>query len=145
MLELIHCAKKMSQLTLETTDNTGFWMHAKQVFNRRFHAMNTDYHSWPSGKTARNTYKESIKEAILQANTALNESMYLVLARTLFTNILVEVQLTHEMEMVVRLPFSFSSSSCPFFVDVCFRFLKSRAMCALKLSNMQKNMRKSFS
>ena len=45
MLELIRCAKKMSQLTLETTDNTGFWMHVKQVFNRHFHAMNTDYHS----------------------------------------------------------------------------------------------------
>ena len=45
MLELICCAKKMSQLTLETTDNTGFWMHVKQVFNRRFHTMNTDYHS----------------------------------------------------------------------------------------------------
>jgi len=45
MLELIHCAKKISQLTLETADNTGFWMHAKQVFNWHFHAMNTDYHS----------------------------------------------------------------------------------------------------
>lgn len=100
---------------------------------------------WSSGKTACNTYKESIKEAILQANTALNESMYLVLTRTLFTNILVEVQLTHKMETVVRLPFSFPSSSCPFFVDMCFRFLKSQAMCTLKLSNMQKNMRKGLS
>ncbi|KIK94709.1 hypothetical protein PAXRUDRAFT_142293 [Paxillus rubicundulus Ve08.2h10] len=45
MLELIQCAKKLSQLTLDGTDNTGFWMHAKAVFNRQFHAMNTDHHS----------------------------------------------------------------------------------------------------
>ncbi|KIK81074.1 hypothetical protein PAXRUDRAFT_15439 [Paxillus rubicundulus Ve08.2h10] len=35
----------MSQLTLDGNDNTGFWLHAKQVFNRRFHAMNTDHHT----------------------------------------------------------------------------------------------------
>ncbi|KAF9237795.1 hypothetical protein BU15DRAFT_88612 [Melanogaster broomeanus] len=45
MLELIHCAKRMSQLQLDPDDNVGFWQHAKAVFNRRFHATNTDYHS----------------------------------------------------------------------------------------------------
>ncbi|KIK75079.1 hypothetical protein PAXRUDRAFT_173872, partial [Paxillus rubicundulus Ve08.2h10] len=45
MLELIRCAKTLSQLTLDGNDNTGFWLHAKQVFNRRFHAMNTDHHT----------------------------------------------------------------------------------------------------
>ncbi|KIJ05662.1 hypothetical protein PAXINDRAFT_164749 [Paxillus involutus ATCC 200175] len=45
MLELIRCAKKLSQLSLDGSDNTGFWTHAKLVFNRRFHAMNTDHHS----------------------------------------------------------------------------------------------------
>ncbi|KAG1843774.1 hypothetical protein DFJ58DRAFT_853521 [Suillus subalutaceus] len=36
----------MSQLTLDAEDNnTGFWMHAKSVFNHRFHAINTDLHS----------------------------------------------------------------------------------------------------
>ena len=45
MLELIRCARKLSQLTLDGGDNTGFWFHAKRVFNHRFHAMNTDHHS----------------------------------------------------------------------------------------------------
>ncbi|KAF9243739.1 ribonuclease H-like domain-containing protein [Melanogaster broomeanus] len=45
MLELIRCAKRMSQLQLDPDDNVGFWQHAKAVFNRRFHATNTDYHS----------------------------------------------------------------------------------------------------
>lgn len=45
MLELIRCAKQMSQLPLDADDNVGFWQHAKAVFNRRFHAMNTKHHS----------------------------------------------------------------------------------------------------
>ncbi|KAI5995785.1 hypothetical protein F5J12DRAFT_785554 [Pisolithus orientalis] len=35
----------MSQLQLDEEDNTRFWMHAKSVFNRHFHAINTDHHS----------------------------------------------------------------------------------------------------
>ncbi|KAI5982193.1 ribonuclease H-like domain-containing protein [Pisolithus albus] len=45
MLELIRCARKMSQLRIDSLDRTEFWMHAKAVFNRRFHAMNTVHHS----------------------------------------------------------------------------------------------------
>ncbi|KAF9231952.1 ribonuclease H-like domain-containing protein, partial [Melanogaster broomeanus] len=46
MLELIRCAKHMSQLQLDPTDDdVGFWQHTKAVFNRRFHTTNTDYHS----------------------------------------------------------------------------------------------------
>ncbi|KIK44650.1 hypothetical protein CY34DRAFT_784253 [Suillus luteus UH-Slu-Lm8-n1] len=46
MLELIRCARQMSQLELDADDDdTGFWMHAKSVFNRRFHAINTELHS----------------------------------------------------------------------------------------------------
>lgn len=45
MLELIRCARKMSQLALDPSDNTSFWMHAKHVFNHRFHEMNTNHHS----------------------------------------------------------------------------------------------------
>ncbi|KIK78108.1 hypothetical protein PAXRUDRAFT_17058 [Paxillus rubicundulus Ve08.2h10] len=44
MLELICCAKQMSNLQLDPDDDAGFWMHAKNTFNRRFHAINTDYH-----------------------------------------------------------------------------------------------------
>lgn len=45
MLELIRCAKQMSQLPLDADDDMGFRQHAKAVFNRRFHAINTKYHS----------------------------------------------------------------------------------------------------
>ncbi|KIK76488.1 hypothetical protein PAXRUDRAFT_169799, partial [Paxillus rubicundulus Ve08.2h10] len=45
MLELICCTKQMSQLKCDNDDNFGFWMHAKSVFNKQFHAINTDYHS----------------------------------------------------------------------------------------------------
>ncbi|KAF9241820.1 ribonuclease H-like domain-containing protein [Melanogaster broomeanus] len=45
MLELIRCAKQMSQLKCDDDDDLGFWMHAKSVFNKRFHAINTDCHS----------------------------------------------------------------------------------------------------
>lgn len=45
MLELIRTARMMSQISLDLNDNIDFWIHAKQVFNRRFHAMNTNYHS----------------------------------------------------------------------------------------------------
>ena len=45
MLELIHCAKQMSQLPLDADDDMGFQQHAKAVFNCHFHAINTKYHS----------------------------------------------------------------------------------------------------
>ncbi|KAG2058709.1 hypothetical protein BDR06DRAFT_980167 [Suillus hirtellus] len=46
MLELICCARQMSQLELNADDDdTGFWMHAKSVFNHQFHAINTELHS----------------------------------------------------------------------------------------------------
>ncbi|KAG2062427.1 hypothetical protein BDR04DRAFT_1123947, partial [Suillus decipiens] len=46
VLELIRCARQMSQLQLDAEDdNTGFWMHTKSVFDHRFHATNTDFHS----------------------------------------------------------------------------------------------------
>lgn len=46
MLELIRCARRMSQLQLDPADDdVGFWQHVKAVFNRRFHATNTNYHS----------------------------------------------------------------------------------------------------
>ncbi|KAN0082875.1 hypothetical protein V8E55_008670 [Tylopilus felleus] len=35
----------MSQLPLDADDDMGFRQHAKAVFNRRFHAINTKYHS----------------------------------------------------------------------------------------------------
>ncbi|KAH7905944.1 hypothetical protein BJ138DRAFT_1225824 [Hygrophoropsis aurantiaca] len=45
MLEFIRCAKKVSQIPLDNSDNIDFWNHAKSVFNRRFHAMDTSVHS----------------------------------------------------------------------------------------------------
>jgi hypothetical protein len=46
MLELIRCAQAMNRLQLDPDDDdVSFWMHAKSVFNRRFHAMNTSIHS----------------------------------------------------------------------------------------------------
>lgn len=46
MLELIRCARAMVRLRLDPDeDDVGFWMHAKSVFNRRFHAMDTTIHS----------------------------------------------------------------------------------------------------
>lgn len=45
MLELIWCARQMFHIELEDGENIGFWMHAKSVFNREFHAMNTNIHS----------------------------------------------------------------------------------------------------
>lgn len=45
MLALIHCARTMSKLSLEDGDNSGFWAHARSVFNRRFYAMDTNIHS----------------------------------------------------------------------------------------------------
>jgi hypothetical protein len=45
MLKLIHCARAMLCLLLDEDDDIGFHMHAKAVFNQRFHAMNTEYHS----------------------------------------------------------------------------------------------------
>ncbi|KAH7920574.1 hypothetical protein BV22DRAFT_1107611 [Leucogyrophana mollusca] len=45
MLELIRCARTMSQLERDPDEDEGFWLHAKTVFRQRFHAMNTDIHS----------------------------------------------------------------------------------------------------
>jgi hypothetical protein len=45
MLELLRCAKKMSQLTCEQDYHVGFWLHARSIFNHHFHAMNTEVHS----------------------------------------------------------------------------------------------------
>ncbi|KAG2356416.1 hypothetical protein BDR07DRAFT_1380799 [Suillus spraguei] len=45
MLELIWCARQMMCLQLEDSKDINFWMHAKAVFNREFHAMNTDIHA----------------------------------------------------------------------------------------------------
>jgi hypothetical protein len=45
MLELIRCARQMMRIQLEDGDDIGFWMHAKAVFNREFHAMNTNIHA----------------------------------------------------------------------------------------------------
>ncbi|KAH9910897.1 uncharacterized protein BXZ73DRAFT_57504 [Epithele typhae] len=44
MLELIRCAQVMTRLDLNDDDDEGFWGHAKIVFNRRFHEMDTNYH-----------------------------------------------------------------------------------------------------
>jgi hypothetical protein len=45
MLELIQCAQQMLCITLEPDEDTLFWVHAKAVFNRKFHAMNTSLHN----------------------------------------------------------------------------------------------------
>ncbi|KAG1787732.1 ribonuclease H-like domain-containing protein, partial [Suillus plorans] len=45
MLELLRCAKQMSQLACEQDYHVGFWLHARSVFNCRFHTMNTEVHS----------------------------------------------------------------------------------------------------
>ncbi|KAG2362575.1 hypothetical protein BDR07DRAFT_1580225 [Suillus spraguei] len=45
MLELIWCARQMMCLQLEDGKDINFWMHAKAVFNREFHAINTDIHA----------------------------------------------------------------------------------------------------
>ncbi|KAG1899347.1 uncharacterized protein F5891DRAFT_898335, partial [Suillus fuscotomentosus] len=45
MLELLHCAKQMSQLACKQDYHVGFWLHARSVFNHRFHTMNTEVHS----------------------------------------------------------------------------------------------------
>ncbi|KAG1735804.1 hypothetical protein EDB19DRAFT_1830154 [Suillus lakei] len=45
MLELIRCAHKMSTLQLDDGDDGTFFTHAKSVFNRRFHLINTKYHT----------------------------------------------------------------------------------------------------
>ncbi|KAI6042900.1 hypothetical protein EDC04DRAFT_2878284 [Pisolithus marmoratus] len=45
MLELICCVRKISQLPIDALDQMEFWMHAKAVFNCRFHAMHTVHHS----------------------------------------------------------------------------------------------------
>ena len=35
----------MLQISLELDEHAGFWVHAKAVFNREFHAMNTSLHN----------------------------------------------------------------------------------------------------
>ena len=45
MLALIRCARTMFKLSLEDGDHADFWAHARTVFNRRFHAMDTNIHS----------------------------------------------------------------------------------------------------
>ena len=45
MLELIRCARQMLRISLEPDEDAGFWVHAKAVFNREFHAMNTSLHN----------------------------------------------------------------------------------------------------
>ncbi|EJF63824.1 hypothetical protein DICSQDRAFT_145296 [Dichomitus squalens LYAD-421 SS1] len=45
MLELIRCARAMTRLTLHDSDEVGFWLHSKAVFNRRFYEMDTAHHS----------------------------------------------------------------------------------------------------
>lgn len=46
MLEMIRCARDMTRLPFDgEEDSHGFWLHAKTVFNRRFHIMNTPIHS----------------------------------------------------------------------------------------------------
>jgi hypothetical protein len=46
MLELIRCAQAMIRVPNEPDDDVGFMMHAQSVFNRRFHSMNTNIHSF---------------------------------------------------------------------------------------------------
>ena len=45
MLELIRCARTLTQLKLDVGEDCGFWMNTKLVFNRRFHEMDTSRHS----------------------------------------------------------------------------------------------------
>lgn len=45
MLELIRCAKTMTTLSLDAQDSVAFFYHVRQVFNRRFYAMDTEHHS----------------------------------------------------------------------------------------------------
>jgi hypothetical protein len=45
MLELIRCAQAMIRIPMDPEDDVGFMMHAQAVFNRRFHAMDTNTHS----------------------------------------------------------------------------------------------------
>ena len=44
-LKIICCMCNMSCLSLDPDDNVGFWSHAKLMFNREFHALNTSLHS----------------------------------------------------------------------------------------------------
>lgn len=44
MVELIRCARGMSQLVLEDGEDAGLLEHAKQVFNTEFHRMDTELH-----------------------------------------------------------------------------------------------------
>jgi hypothetical protein len=45
MLEFIRCTRTMTHLQLDDDEDIGFWLHAKAVFNQRFHSINTDIHS----------------------------------------------------------------------------------------------------
>jgi hypothetical protein len=35
----------MFRIQFEDGEDIGFWMHAKAIFNREFHSMNTDVHA----------------------------------------------------------------------------------------------------
>ena len=45
MLELIRCAQQMYRIELDPDEDVDFWVHAKSVFNRKFHSMNTSIHA----------------------------------------------------------------------------------------------------
>jgi hypothetical protein len=45
MLEFIRCARAMIRIPSEPDDDVGFMIHARSVFNRRFHFMDTNIHS----------------------------------------------------------------------------------------------------
>jgi hypothetical protein len=45
MLELIRCARALANMTVEGNEDENFLDHAKSVFNKRFHRMNTPIHS----------------------------------------------------------------------------------------------------
>ena len=45
LLELIRCAKAMSELSLDEGEDASLWNHAKATFNSEFHRMDTDLHA----------------------------------------------------------------------------------------------------
>ena len=45
MLEFIHCAHTMMQVTFADDEVVNFWAHVKSVFNCEFHLMNTSNHN----------------------------------------------------------------------------------------------------
>lgn len=45
MLDLIRCARHILRIQLDSEDDVNLWTHAKSVFTREFHNMNTDIHN----------------------------------------------------------------------------------------------------